>query len=144
MARYIDADKIVDIIKTDIKQCEIDVSESCGDEFYEMAVNSRSSAMYSILREIESAPTADVVPKSEVEQLNKEFDELAEEHSNLIIEKDQLFDIAEKQKAEIETLTALIDLKNYSVKGAKTKKIKKFVADDRFIQLTISDTEGNP
>lgn len=60
MARYIDADKIVDIIKTDIKQCEIDVSQSCGDELYEMAVNSRSSAMHSILSEIASAPTADV------------------------------------------------------------------------------------
>jgi hypothetical protein len=46
-------------------------------------------------------PLPDVVPKSEVERLNKELDELAEEHGDLIIEKDQLFDIAEKQKLEI-------------------------------------------
>lgn len=45
-----------------------------------------------------------IVAKDEVERLNKEFDDLAEEHSDLIVEKDRLFDIAEKQQAEIERL----------------------------------------
>ena len=34
-------------------------------------------------------------------------------------------------------------LKNYKPNGVKTKTIKKFVADDKFIQLTIDDVEGN-
>ena len=34
-------------------------------------------------------------------------------------------------------------LKNYKPNGVKTKRIKKFVADDKFIQLTIDDMEGN-
>ncbi len=99
MARYIDADKIVDIIKTDIKQCEIDVSESCGDEFYEMAVNSRSNAMYSILREIEGSPTADVVPKSEVEALQREIARLEKALRNSLPSYCQV--MAEKQMMEI-------------------------------------------
>ena len=35
------------------------------------------------------------------------------------------------------------DLKNYMPKGVKTKKIKKFIFDDKFIQLTIDDVEVN-
>jgi hypothetical protein len=50
-----------------------------------------------------------------------------------------VLDLINRQKAEIETLTALIDLKNYSVKGAKTKTIGKFVAPDMGVQLTIDD-----
>lgn len=61
MSRYIDGDKIIDIIKKDIKQCEIDASESYGDECYEMAVYSRENGMRYILREIEMQPAADVV-----------------------------------------------------------------------------------
>ena len=53
--------------------------------------------------------TADVAPKSEVEKLNKELDQLAEEHSDLIVEKDKLFDIAEKQKLEIWRLEGEIE-----------------------------------
>ena len=34
-------------------------------------------------------------------------------------------------------------LKDYKPNGVKTKKIKKFVADDKFIQLTIDDAEVN-
>lgn len=41
---------------------------------------------------LEFRNTADVVPKSEVEQANKELDNLAEELSDLIVEKDHLFD----------------------------------------------------
>ena len=45
-----------------------------------------------IAQALEDLPTADVVPKSEVEKLNKELDNLAEELSDLIVEKDKLFD----------------------------------------------------
>lgn len=57
-----------------------------------------------LINRICGLPYVDVVPKSEVERLNKELDELAEEHSDLIVEKDQLFDMVEKQKIEIESL----------------------------------------
>ena len=50
------------------------------------------------------APTADVVPKSEVDTLNKQLDELAEEHSDLIVEKDQLFDEVVRLQAEVDRL----------------------------------------
>lgn len=52
---------------------------------------------------------------------------------------DLALDIIKRQKAEIETLTALINSKNYSLKGAKTKTVKKFVAPDMGVQLTIDD-----
>ena len=34
-------------------------------------------------------------------------------------------------------------LKDYKPKGVKTKKIKKFKSDDKFIQLTSDDVEVN-
>ena len=43
---------------------------------------------------------------------------------------------------EIQICIACEDsLKNYKPNGVKTKKIKKFVWDDNFIQLTIDDME---
>lgn len=79
---------------------------------------------------VKTAPTADVVPKSEVEKLNKEIDTLAEEHSDLIVEKDQLFDIAEKQKVEIEALKIAND-KMYSA----IEEIKAEVAREIFEEI---------
>ncbi len=77
MARYIDADKLL----TDEKIHTLPIG--CGKASGNIVV---------FVDDIEKMPTADVAPKSEVEKLNKEFDELAEEHSDLIIEKDHLFD----------------------------------------------------
>lgn len=34
-------------------------------------------------------------------------------------------------------------LKNYKPNGVKIKRIKKFVANDKYIQLTIDDMEDN-
>ena len=33
-------------------------------------------------------------------------------------------------------------LKDYKPNGVKTKRVKKFVPDDKFVQLTIDDMEG--
>lgn len=52
--------------------------------------------------DISTINTADVVPKSEVERLNKELDELAEELSDLIVEKDYLFDEVVRLRDTIE------------------------------------------
>ena len=56
--------------------------------------------------------------------------------------KDAL-DLITRQREDIETLTALINLKNYKVKGAKTKTLGKYVSSDLGIQLTIDDMEDN-
>ena len=88
MARYIDADELID---------KIFPIGLIDDGKY--TINAKAIKMA-----VDSCPTADVVPQSEVERLNKELDELAEEHSDLIVEKDELFDIAEKQKIELEAM----------------------------------------
>ena len=79
--RYIDADACIDEMRLVM----------LGSGFQTRATNV-----------IKYAPTADVVPKSEVEKLNQELDELAEEHSNLIVEKDRLFDEVERLQALLE------------------------------------------
>ena len=86
--------------------------------------------------------TADVVPTSEVEGLNKELDELAEEHSDLIVEKDQLFDIAEKQKVEIEALK-IANEKMYAANKAQAMEI--FAEIEEGIKAAISALQfANP
>lgn len=69
-----------------------------------------------------------------IEKFSKELDELAEEHSDLIVEKDELFDIAERQKAEIERLKATVDVAEKHVTpfffmSAFDKHIEKAKAD---------------
>ena len=82
MARYIDADKLAEYITTNYcKNCDIYDGEKCN-----------ACPMNDALNYIETFQTADVVPKSEVDKLNKELDNLAEELSDLIVEKDKLFD----------------------------------------------------
>ena len=68
-----------------------------------------------------------------IEKLSKELDELAEEHSDLIVEKDELFDIAERQKAEIEGFEKLEDRLRaekadvmYFKQQLKAEAVKKF------------------
>lgn len=61
MAEYIEREKIVSIIKADIRQCEEDAECAFGDEAYLQAVDSRKNGAHYILREIEHRPAADVV-----------------------------------------------------------------------------------
>lgn len=106
MARYIDAELLLEKLK-----------KQYGEELgWQCTVNMSDVGMM-----IEDAPTADVAPKSEVERLNKELDELAEEHSDLIVEKDQLFDIAEKQKKDIEQLTINMNAFGLGMKREKER-----------------------
>lgn len=83
----------------------------------------------SVKRVLIQAPTVDVVPKSEVERLNKELDELAEEHSDLIVEKDELFDIAEKQHVEIEALK-IANEKMYSAIEATKVEVARDIFEE--------------
>lgn len=53
---------------------------------------------------VDEAPTADVVPRETV-------DEIAEELSDTIVEKDQLFDMVVKQRATIEQIFEEIEKK---------------------------------
>lgn len=73
MPRYIDVDLLIEILN---KKSKTD---------YEMGLYNHHALTKSFITLVERQPTTDVVPKSEV-------DELAEEHSDLIVEKDQLFD----------------------------------------------------
>ena len=79
--------------------------------------------------EFKTSFSADVVPKSEVEKLNKELDELAEEHSDLIVEKDQLFDIAEKQKIEIEALKIANEKMYSAIEATKAEVAREIFAE---------------
>lgn len=81
------------------------------------------------MKELDYVPTADVAPKSEVERLNKELDELAEEHSDLIVEKDELFDIAEKRQVEIEALK-IANEKMYSAIEATKVEVAREIFEE--------------
>ena len=87
------------------------------------------AACYYIMKDVENIPTADVVPKSEVEKLNKELDELAEEHSNLIIEKDELFDIAVKQNLEIEALKIANEKMYAAIEATKAEVAREILGE---------------
>lgn len=89
---------------------------------------------------VKDVNTADVVPKSEVEKLNKEFDELAEEHSDLIVEKDQLFVIAEMQKIEIEALKIANEKMYAAIEATKADVASEILAEIEEKSCVISET----
>lgn len=66
--------------------------------------------------------------KAEIERLEDEADKIAEDYSNLIIEKDELFDGAEKL-----------------IKTAKLEAIKEFVErlKEKAVDVGICDAQGN-
>lgn len=90
MPRYIDADKLIDM-------CEGIIANDWNKRTSPV---SWADAYEGFIEDIDEQPTADVVPKSEVERLTKELDALAEEHNDLIVEKDHLFDEVERLKKE--------------------------------------------
>ena len=118
----------------------------CDDCRYSFSRNNQESGMCKIC-ELEyfkdrllDARTADVIPKSEVERLNKELDELAEEHSDLIVEKDQLFDIAEKQKIEIESLK-IANEKMYSAIEETKAEVEREIFEEIEHEMFICDPD---
>lgn len=58
---YIERGALIDFLKQEIKQCENDLAESCGDDRYEQAVDSRMTAFLEVLRRVERNTAADVV-----------------------------------------------------------------------------------
>lgn len=56
MSRYIDAGAIERFLKKEIAECERDMKESCGDEFFEAAVDCRETAFRQVLEEIRRMP----------------------------------------------------------------------------------------
>ena len=60
MSRYIDADVFKTFLEKQIKETEVDMRNSCGDENYEMAVGARECALREALSELKRAPIEDV------------------------------------------------------------------------------------
>jgi hypothetical protein len=110
MARYIDADKLCEALKS----------------MASVQYPDKQNTILGVVSSIENFPTADVVPKSEVERLTVELDELAEEYSDLIVEKDQVFDIAEKQKVEIEALKIANEKMYSAIEATKNEVIEEY------------------
>lgn len=59
MARYIDADAFQTFLEDKIEETKLDKENSCGDEYYEMAVEATECAFRKILLELKNEPTAD-------------------------------------------------------------------------------------
>ena len=135
MAEYIEREAVLKIIADNCPhdKCGYNTEEEMG----------AGAACYYIMKDVDNLPTADVVPKSEVEKLNKELDELAEEHSDLIVEKDQLFVIAEMQKIEIEALKIANEKMYAAIEATKADVASEILAEienilDPMIQLNYA------
>ena len=88
MARYIDADKLLE------KAEEIEwFNESTG--FYD-----HINIVHKY--DVETAPTADVVPKSEVEELSGKYEDLKLKYAELQKDKDELIAWSNDKKTEAE------------------------------------------
>ena len=62
MARYINAEKTIEIINSEIEQCKLELEdEDEEEEAYTRAVNARLLGLINCLEIIKSQPTADVV-----------------------------------------------------------------------------------
>lgn len=114
------------------------------DEFKRKLIDEKNFFPAIVARALDEMPPADVVPRAEVERLSKELNELAEEYSNLIIEKDKIFDEGEawyKKAKELETeLNAMRGAANsYKMhyENAKTEVAREIFAeiDERIASL---------
>lgn len=77
MARYYDIDKLIEMI-----QAKADT-----------LIEGKEAFLY-VAKWLDKLPAADVVPRSEL-------DKMAEEYSDLIVEKDHLFDMAERLQNQV-------------------------------------------
>lgn len=84
----------------------------------------------SIRQSIMALPTADVVPKSEVDKLNKELDNLAEELSDLIVEKDKLFDEVVRLRTVLDEYEETSGLKKAKAEVAR-EVLQEFITELR-------------
>ena len=60
MPNYIDKDTFQKFLEDEIEETKCDMKNSCGDEYYEMAVESRECALREVLSKLKREPTADV------------------------------------------------------------------------------------
>ena len=100
MARYIDAEKVME--KISHITVMVMGGRSYGKTIFGKALNSYREE---VLKRIEDAPTADVVPKSEVEELSGKYEDLKLKYADLQKDKDELIawggHITSAEKAEV-------------------------------------------
>lgn len=60
MAKYIDGDTFQKFLEEEIEETKFDKENSCGDVYYEMAVEARECALREMLSKLKREPTADV------------------------------------------------------------------------------------
>ena len=75
MARYIDADKLIAHLKDEIRECEPPIGSRANGKSiaYGTKLGLKSAISFA-----ETLSTEDVVPKSEVEEIFREFDNMIE------------------------------------------------------------------
>ena len=60
MSNYIDKDTFQKFLEDEIEETKCDMKNSCGDEYYEMAVESRECALREVLSKLKREPIVDV------------------------------------------------------------------------------------
>ena len=60
MSNYIDKDTFQKFLEDEIEETKCDMKNSYGDEYYEMAVESRECALREVLSKLKREPMADV------------------------------------------------------------------------------------
>ena len=60
MPRYIDTDILQKFLEDEIEATELDKENSCGDEYYEMAVEARECAFREVISKLKTEPKTDV------------------------------------------------------------------------------------
>ena len=95
MTRYIEADKLIAHLKVEIKECEIPFGSRANGKSiaYGTALGLKSAISF-----VETLSTADVVPKSEVEKLEKEVLIWKQNRFNLY-QRLELYEMAMKKGA---------------------------------------------
>ena len=107
MPRYIDADKLVAHLEDEIKGCEIPLGSRANGKgiAYGTALGLKSAISFA-----QTLSTADVVPKSEVEKLSGNYEDLKLKYSDLAKDRDELLawgsHIKSAERAEIEKAVA--------------------------------------
>ena len=79
MARYIDADKVIEELQVDFDKQgkKADDMAMCGEYDLSVKYNHGQFCYLNAIERVNDSPTADVVPKSEVEELIRENESLA-------------------------------------------------------------------
>lgn len=103
MAQYIELNqKKITRLKREAQQFQDDIVCAVGTDFMQKIAEAENRMIFDILNGLESEPTADVVPKSEVDLYRQQVDELEDELAST-------YDKLEDAKAEKDAL-----IKNYA------------------------------